>query len=160
MEATIWSSPGSIDFNFRLQMKILIGSILFIVFFFLAVIHVYWGLGGKLGVNAAIPTNKNKEKLMSPGLFECFIVASVLFGFGIFILIKTQIILFHLPGWLANYGLAVIATLFLARSIGEFKYVGFFKKVNTTKFAEMDTKYYSPLCLLISASAIILELIA
>ena len=87
------------DFNFRLQMKTLIGSLLFIVFFFLALIHIYWGLGGKWGVSAAIPTDKNKEKLISPGLFGCFIVASVLFGFGIFILIKTQIILFHLA-WL------------------------------------------------------------
>ena len=34
-------------------MKILIGSTLLIVFFFLAVIHIYWGLGGKWGVNAA-----------------------------------------------------------------------------------------------------------
>jgi hypothetical protein len=141
-------------------MTILIGSILFIVFFSLAVIHIYWGLGGKLGVNGAIPTNKNKEKVISPGLFECSIVASVLFGFGIFILIKIQIILFRLPGWLLSYGLVVIAALFLVRSIGEFKYVGFFKKVKTTKFAEMDTKYYSPLCLLISVAAIILELIS
>ena len=96
---------------------------------------------------------------MNPGLYECFVVALGLLGFGIFSLIKVRIILFHLPGWLLKYGLWIIAALFLLRAIGEFKYVGFFKKVNTTKFAKMDTKYYSPLCLFIAISGIILELI-
>ena len=140
-------------------MKILIGLILFIVFLFLSAIHIYWGLGGRWGAEAAIPTKEDNEKLMNPGLFECFVVALGLFGFGIFSLIKARVILFHLPGWLLSYGLWMIAVLFLVRAIGEFKYVGFFKKVNTTKFGKMDTKYYSPLCLLIALSGIILELI-
>jgi hypothetical protein len=138
-------------------MKNLIGFILFIVFLFLSGIHIYWGLGGKWGIDAAIPTKRDNEKLMKPGLFECFAVALGLLGFGIFSLIKARVILFRLPAWLLNYGLWLIAALFLIRAIGEFKYVGFFKKVNTTKFGKMDTKYYSPLCLSIALSAIILE---
>jgi hypothetical protein len=140
-------------------MKILIGFILFIIFLFLACIHVYWGLGGKWGTNAAIPTKEENKKLMNPGLFECFVVAFGLIGFGTFCLIKAGIIIFDLPRWLLNSGLWIISSVFLLRAIGEFKYVGFFKKVNTTKFAKMDTKYYSPLCLFISVSGMILELI-
>ena len=140
-------------------MKILVGSILFIVFLFLACIHFYWGLGGKWGTDATIPTKEDNKKLMNPGLFECFIVAFGLLGFGIFSLIKAGVIVIRLPGWLLNYGLWIIAAIFLLRAIGEFKYVGFFKKVNTTKFGERDTKYYSPLCLFIAVSGIILELI-
>lgn len=120
---------------------------------------MYWGLGGTWLADVAIPTKDDNKKLMNPGLFECFVVALGLFGFGIFSLIKAGIILFQLPGWLLNYGLCIIATVFLLRAIGEFKYVGFFKKVNNTKFGKMDTKYYSPLCLLIALSGIILELI-
>ncbi len=34
-----------------------------------------------------------------------------------------------------------------------FRYVGFFKRVRGTRFAEMDTRYYSPLCLTLSVLA-------
>jgi hypothetical protein len=39
----------------------------------------------------------------------------------------------------------------LARAIGEFKYVGFFKRVRGSRFARLDTLLYSPLCLLLAA---------
>jgi hypothetical protein len=48
--------------------------------------------------------------------------------------------------WLCN-GLALGL---LARAIGEFKYVGFFKRVRDTRFARLDTLLYSPLCLLLA----------
>jgi hypothetical protein len=35
----------------------------------------------------------------------------------------------------------------LARAMGDFNYVGFFKRVRGTRFARMDTLLYSPLCL-------------
>jgi hypothetical protein len=35
--------------------------------------------------------------------------------------------------------------------VGEFKYVGFFKRVRGTRFATLDTLVYSPLCLLLAA---------
>jgi lipopolysaccharide/colanic/teichoic acid biosynthesis glycosyltransferase len=39
----------------------------------------------------------------------------------------------------------------IARAVGEFKYVGFFKRVRDSKFATLDTFVYSPLCLLLAA---------
>lgn len=140
-------------------MKILIASILFIVFLFLACVHFYWGLGGKWGVDAAIPSKGENRKLINPGLFGCFIAAFGLLGFGTFCLIKAGLVIFQLPGWLSNYGLLIISAIFILRAVGEFKYVGFFKKVSNTKFGKMDTKYYSPICLFIAVSAIILEII-
>jgi hypothetical protein len=38
----------------------------------------------------------------------------------------------------------------VARAIGEFKYLGFFKRVTGSKFARLDTLLYSPLCLLLA----------
>jgi hypothetical protein len=38
-----------------------------------------------------------------------------------------------------------------ARAVGEFKYVGFFKRVRGSRFATLDTWIYSPLCLLLAA---------
>ena len=136
----------------------LIGLLLFFTFSFLSVIHFYWGLGGKWGANAAIPTKANKEKVMNPKLFECFVVAFGLLGFGLFILVKTKILSFYLPNWLMKYGLWILSTIFILRAIGEFKYVGFFKKIRSTQFGQLDTKYYSPLCLAIGLLVMALAL--
>ena len=38
----------------------------------------------------------------------------------------------------------------LARAIGEFRLVGFFKTVKGSLFARMDTLFFSPLCVLLS----------
>ncbi len=43
-----------------------------------------------------------------------------------------------------------LAAGLLARAVGEFKYVGFFKRVRGSRFATLDTLVYSPLCLLLA----------
>jgi hypothetical protein len=43
-----------------------------------------------------------------------------------------------------------LAAGLLARTVGDFKYVGLFKRVRGTPFARLDTLLYSPLCLLLS----------
>jgi hypothetical protein len=136
------------------------GLLLFSIFLFLSVIHLYWGLGGKWVANATIPTNRNGEKVMNPKPLDCFVVAIGLSAFGIFVLVKTQLISLALPSVILDYGIAVITSIFLVRSIGEFRYVGFFKKIKNTPFGQRDTKYYSPLCLLIGIMGILLELLS
>jgi hypothetical protein len=138
-------------------MKILVASILSLIFFSLAVIHIYWGFGGKSGSAAAIPTKENNKPVISPGPVDCFVVGIALLSIGIFVLIKAGIILFGVPAWLLNCGLWVIAAVFFLRAIGEFKYIGFFKKIKTTRFAQMDSKFYSPLCLVVGILCVILE---
>ena len=49
----------------------------------------------------------------------------------------------RLLSWLS----LALALGLLARAIGEFKYVGFFKRVRGSRFARLDTLIYSPLCL-------------
>lgn len=139
-------------------MQTSIGLILVFIFIFLAGIHIYWGFGGKWGNDAAIPTTENNKKVIHPKLKECMVVAIALLSLSVIVLVKSEIIAFGFPNWLLEYGLWIISILFIIRAIGEFKYVGFFKKVKTTKFAQMDTKYFSPLCLLISILAMTLAL--
>ncbi|MEP7318094.1 MAG: DUF3995 domain-containing protein [Panacibacter sp.] len=141
------------------MLTILIGLILFFIFILLSGIHFYWGLGGKWAAKAVIPTKEDKEKGRRPKLSESFIVALGLFGFGIFILVKTEILSLALPAVLLDYGIWVLSLLFLLRAIGDFKYVGFFKKIKTTEFGRLDTIYYSPLCLAIAFMAIMLAFI-
>ena len=54
------------------------------------------------------------------------------------------------------YGNLAIGIIMLIRAVGDFKYVGFFKKIKGTIFAQNDTHFYSPLCLLISINALYL----
>lgn len=139
-------------------MTTIISILLFLIFLFLSTIHIYWGFGGQWGNGAVIPTKEDNTKVMMPGLLPTFIVAFGLLGFGLFILVKSRLIDFNLPMWLDKYGLWIIAGIFILRAIGEFNYVGLFKKIKHTKFGQSDTKYYSPLCLTIGILTIIIEL--
>jgi uncharacterized membrane protein SpoIIM required for sporulation len=40
----------------------------------------------------------------------------------------------------------LIAAVFALRAIGDFRYVGFFKRIRDTRFARLDTLAYWPLC--------------
>lgn len=130
---------------------------LFIIFLVLSIIHFYWAFGGRWGYDTALPTKENNEKLIQPAFLECIVVGGGLLSFGLIVLQKGKIISLLDWNWLNQYSLWIIIFIFLARAIGEFKYVGFFKKVKNTEFGKMDTKFYSPLCLFISILAIILE---
>jgi glucan phosphoethanolaminetransferase (alkaline phosphatase superfamily) len=136
-----------------------IAIILFLIFLFISSIHFYWALGGKWGSDAVLPTkDDNNTKVLNPTVLPTLIVAFGLLGFGLFILVILGLVAFNTPHWLNKYGLWIIAGIFTLRAIGDFKYVGFFKKIKQTKFGKNDTKYFSPLCLKIVILTIILEL--
>ena len=50
----------------------------------------------------------------------------------------------------SKVGSIVCALVFLLRAIGDFKYVGIFKTIKHSTFAQNDSKWYSPLCLFLS----------
>lgn len=136
-----------------------IAIILFLIFLFISSIHFYWAFGGKWGSNAVIPTKSdNNTKVLNPTILPTLIAAFGLLGFGFFTLIISGLIHFYIPLWLYKLGLWIITCIFTLRAIGDFNYVGFFKKIKRTKFGENDTKYFSPLCLTIAILALILGL--
>ena len=142
-------------------MTIIIAIILIAIFLFLSGLHVYWGFGGKWGNGAVIPTKDDNTKVMIPGPLPTFIVALGLLSFGAVVFLSITELDFKTVFLLEivhNYGLWVIASIFILRAIGDFNYVGFFKKNKKTKFGFNDTKYYSPLCLTIGILTLILEL--
>nr|WP_299418729.1 DUF3995 domain-containing protein [uncultured Emticicia sp.] len=123
-------------------------------------IHFFWAFGGRWGADAAIPTNKEGKTMLSPDIFATLVVAFGILAMALLHLEKVQMgstpqLGLPIPTWINAYGLKIIAGIFLLRAIGEFRYVGFFKKVKGTKFATLDTKYYSPLCLILSINAFI-----
>lgn len=132
------------------EMLIIISTILIIIFLFLSGLHFYWGFGGEWGNGAVIPTKEDNTRLMMPGVIPKFIVTFGFLGFVIVILMNVVTLDFKLPLWLdiiRKYELLSIVIIFTLRAIGEFNYVGFFKKCKQKKFGQNDTKYYSPFML-------------
>ncbi len=118
-------------------------------------IHFFWAFGGRWGADAAIPTSRDGKKTLKPDIFATLVVAFGVLAMAVLHLEKVQTLGLPIPVWINVYGLKIIAAIFLIRAIGEFNYVGFFKKVRNTKFAHLDTKYYTPLCLVLSINAFI-----
>jgi hypothetical protein len=141
-------------------MTFIISIVLVFILFALGGIHFYWAIGGKWAFDNSLPQKENGEKVLNPKAIDCLIVSLMLFAFGLLVLIKSKIILFNLPTWLNHYGLYILAFLFILRAIGDFKYVGFSKKIKQTPFGSLDTKIYSPLCLLIGILLLVLEIIS
>lgn len=137
-------------------MVFLIGLILSTIFLLIALIHFNWGFGGRWGYDQSIPTNQNNEKIFNPKTLECFVVGFGLLFFVLIINIRINNIANPFPNWVVNTMMYIIAFIFILRSVGDFKYVGLFKKVKHSVFAKFDNKYYTPLCILISTLTIIL----
>jgi Protein of unknown function (DUF3995) len=124
-----------------------------LIFFALSGIHLYWAMGGKWGISASVPTKVTGEAVFSPSVLATLIVAFGLFAMGVIQLIGTFASIDVRSSPTFKFAELAIALIFLVRAIGDFKYVGFFKKIKGTTFAQNDTKFYSPLCLVISMAA-------
>ena len=115
---------------------IVIDSLIFIV---LGLLHFYWAFGGTFALNNALPTTRESVKLFDPGKFLTIVVGVILLIFAYMVLKMDSYIY-------------ILAILFAIRVIGDFNYVGFFKKIRSTPFAIYDTKYFSPLCFYLAVS--------
>ncbi|WP_449384734.1 DUF3995 domain-containing protein [Chryseobacterium populi] len=133
-------------------MEFILSFIVTIALFSLAFIHFFWAMGGKWAINAAIPTDLNGRKLFNPSR-----QGTIFVGFG---LLLFALINLGFMGSLAmpfdsiylRYCMYGIAVIFFLRFIGEFKYVGAFKKFKQSAFASRDSYIYSPLSLFLSLS--------
>ena len=117
-----------------------------------------WALGNTFGFSEALPTNENGDRVINPRRIDSLVVGIGLISFALFYMIKGGFINYLLPNWLLAFAGWLIPIIFLLRAIGDFKYVGFFKKVNSPDFGKRDTKYFSPLCLVLAIIGIIIEL--
>jgi hypothetical protein len=118
----------------------------------LAAIHVYWAFGGRRGVSAAIP-EVDGAPLFQPGAGITLVVAVLLLAAGFLVLERGGAGVHLLPPTSAEWGTWMVAFVFVGRSIGDFRYVGFFKRTRTTSFARLDTRFYSPLTLALGVGA-------
>lgn len=122
------------------------GTVAAAVLFALATLHAYWALGGRGASSAAIP-ERSGAQLFRPGRIATWAVAAALACAAV-------VLLGRMGRWSLPFGMLpfkagcwTLAAVFGARAVGDFRYVGFFKRERSSRFARYDSRFYSPLCL-------------
>ncbi|WP_307545189.1 DUF3995 domain-containing protein [Paenibacillus sp. V4I5] len=126
----------------------MISGISVFLLFCIGGLHVFWAFGGQWGSRVAIPaTSGLGEQTFKPGPIATLIVAILLFSSALLLSIQGGLlpVLPSFP-WV-QWGCWLCVFVFGLRAIGDFKYVGLFKRVKQTRFATYDTFLFTPLCL-------------
>lgn len=129
-----------------------LGLLIATIFAALSMFHFYWAMGGRFG-NAVTVPSAGERRVFHPSPLGTVLVALALIVAMLTILGQLGVWGAALPKWLFYWGTWGISLIFLLRSVGEFRFVGFFKRIRDTRFAYWDTWLFSPLCLFISIIA-------
>jgi len=122
------------------------------IFVALALLHFFWAAGDGGGLDGFVPSEDGKPLLTASPLASLLVGVAMLAA-ALVVTCRAGWWCVGLPAPLARVGIWVIALLFALRAIGEFRYVGFFKRVRGTRFARRDTWIFSPLCVVIAMLA-------
>ncbi|MEK6154081.1 DUF3995 domain-containing protein [Flavobacteriaceae bacterium 3-367] len=136
----------------------LLSLCLSLIFFILGALHIYWALNGNWGLDLAVPSTLRGERVLHPSKTACWLVGLGLGIFGFFYILKGRFVEIEFPSWMLDYTGWFIMTLFFLRALGDFKYVGFFKRIKNTPFGKWDTLLFSPLSLGIALLGLLIEL--
>jgi hypothetical protein len=125
------------------------------IFLGLGAMHVYWGLGGRSGHAAGVPS-LDGQRLFTSSRRATLVVATALF--------VAALVISGTAGWVGDVVpvrvfrvlTLILSFVFLLRAIGDFRYIGFFRRPSESTFAYWDMRLYSPLCLFIAAAALVL----
>jgi Protein of unknown function (DUF3995) len=129
---------------------VIAGAVASIILAMLGAIHVYWAAGGAAGKSSSIPTQGGKQ-IFAPTPLTTSLVAVGLFAMAALNAAKIGWITMPAISRFIRAGLWLTAAIFLLRAIGDFRYVGFFKRHRDSRFARFDTLLYSPLCFLLAS---------
>lgn len=114
----------------------IIAILVSVAFAGLALLHVYWALGGGLDTSRIIPPFDGKP-VFTPGPDGTIMVAAALAGFAAVspALGFPGLVPVSVRPYLKWAGCAMGSVLVL-RAIGEFRYMGFFKRVRKSPFVK------------------------
>jgi hypothetical protein len=119
----------------------------------LGLLHVAWAFGGRPRSAAVIPTQANGTPVVALGRGITLLIALGLFLSAFLLLERGGVGPGLLPRPWPAIGTAGVAAVLLLRGIGDFWYVGLFKRERSTPFSRMDTRLYTPLVLALAAVA-------
>ena len=100
----------------------------------------------------AIP-ELNGEPLFRPGVGGTLVVALLLAVAAMLVLERAALGPGVFPRRLSFWGSWGVAIALVGRAIGDFNYLGFFKRPRETRFARLDARIYSPLALALGMGA-------
>ena len=117
----------------------------------LALLHVYWGFGGRSGWLAALP-EVDGEPAFVPSALASFAVAACLAAAALVAAATGGLLsLGWPPSPFLRWACYAVAAVFALRAVGDFRWVGFSKRLRGTRFSRLDDLLYSPLCLLLAS---------
>lgn len=123
---------------------------------FAAGFHFYWGFGGRVGFDAALPQRAGSgQRVFTPSARGAHLVGALLLVMVMLVAAQAGWLGGWFPAWplpaaWTRAAVALLAAVFLVRALGAFEYAGWFKRVRDTRFARFDTWFYCPLCLVLA----------
>jgi hypothetical protein len=121
----------------------------------LAALHVAWAASGA-PAGAAVPARADGAPLFRPGRAATLAVALALGAAAALVLARAGLVAWPVPAGLTRAGTWALAAALGLRVVGEFRYVGLFKRERGTRFARLDTRVYTPLCAALAAGVLYL----
>lgn len=115
----------------------------------IAVLHFYWAFGGQWGMGLVLPENTNGVRVLNPGTLATLVVAVGLLFFALVVIGNTGIFDSWVSRTLVVWLTRGVAAVFALRAIGDFHYVGLFRKIKQTPFGRRDARLYTPLCVVL-----------
>lgn len=128
----------------------MIAGLLAAVLAVLSLAHVAWALGARLGSGVVIPEVDGRPAF-TPSRTATVLVAVALAAASLIALARGGFVVLPVPSFLVQLAAAIVGLVFLARTVGDFRLAGAFKRVHGTPFATWDTWLFTPLCGLLSA---------
>lgn len=128
-----------------------LGLTLLIVFMFIALFHLVWTIRGPNPNSKTLPQINGQPAFIPSRLAALAVTIAFTVGMAL-IAMRIQLIQNPSSENTLRWMLIAMSLIFLARAIGDFNLVGFFKRKSPSHFARLDNLYFSPLCLGVSLS--------
>lgn len=119
----------------------------------LCLLHIGWGFTGVSGRSIALPEVDGKPAFQ-PSRLACFAVAAALGLACLLVLAQGGVVPPLVSPRVTRLGTFGVGAAFVLRALGDFRFVGFFKRVRGTPFAKWDSRLFSPLCLLLGVASL------
>lgn len=124
-----------------------------LIIVFAAAFHLHWAFGGSFGFSVSLPQDPDGQPIFANRLpmwrVGAAFVAVVLLLLGGLALAQAKSIAIPLSPYFVRAVLLVSGSASVARALAWQRYVGFFKRLRTTRWAHYDTRLYCPLFLML-----------
>jgi Protein of unknown function (DUF3995) len=114
----------------------------------LGLLHVYWALGGRTGKSATVPEVNGQSAFVPSRVGTLAVAGALLFAATVVAVAGGLFEVGSFGGIFRMLAFGLSAT-FSARAVGDFRLVGFFKRIRGTRFARLDTIAFAPMCLVL-----------